>query len=156
MVGIMSFTKVILKEKLSGVGVEADVVKVKAGYARNYLIPKGIAYEATQSNIKHIEGLKKARAKREAEELEGFNKVAKKLDGTNLRLDLEVGESGKAFGAITNIDIHKALENKGYKFDRHCINLDKPIKGTSDTEVEIRLHPQVAVTITVKVNAIVK
>lgn len=152
----MAVTEVILKEKINGVGAEADIVKVKAGYARNYLIPKGIAYEATEGNVEHIEGLKAARAEREAKELAEFKEIAGKLDGTDLTLDLEIGEGGKAFGAITNIDIHKAIEDKGYTLDRHSILLEKPIKRTKDTEVEIKLHPEVSATVTVKVNAITK
>ena len=152
----MAVTQVILKEKIDGVGAEADIVKVKAGYARNYLIPRGIAYEATENNVQHIEGLKAARAEREAKELAEFEALANKLNGTKLTLDLEIGENGKAFGAITNIDIHKALEAKGHNIDRHSIVLDKPIKSTNDTEVEIKLHASVSATITIKVNAIVK
>jgi len=152
----MAVTQVILKEKIDGVGAEADIVKVKAGYARNYLIPRGIAYEATEHNVQYIEGLKEARAEREAKELVEFKELAAKLNGTDLKLDLEVGESGKAFGAITNIDIHKALEEKGFSLDRHAIELEKPIKKTSDTEVEIKLHSEVTATITVKVNPVTK
>lgn len=152
----MAVTQVILKEKIDGVGAEADIVKVKAGYARNYLIPRGIAYEATDNNIQYIEELKAARAEREAAELSEFKDVAKKLNGTDIRLDLEIGEGGKAFGAITNIDIHKALEDKGFNIDRHSIVLEKPIKGTKNTEVEIKLHADVSATITVKVNPITK
>jgi len=152
----MAITQVILKEKVDGVGAEADIVKVKAGYARNFLIPRGIAYEATEHNVQHIEGLKAARAEREAKELEEYKATSAKLNGTDLRLDLEIGENGKAFGAITNIDIHKALEEKGFGIDRHAIVLDKPIKKTTDTEVEIKLHPEVTATITVKVNPVTK
>ena len=151
----MAVTKVILKEKIAGVGAEADIVKVKAGFARNYLIPRGIAYEATEQNVQHIEGLKVARAEREMKELEQFLATAKKLNGTSLTLDLEIGENGKAFGAITNIDIHKALEAKGHELDRHCIVLDKPIKGTNETKVEVKLHPQVSTHVTIKINPIV-
>lgn len=152
----MAITQVILKEKIDGVGAEADIVKVKAGYARNYLIPRGIAHEATEGNVQYIEGLKQARAEREAKELAEFKEVAHKLDATSLTLDLEIGENGKAFGAITNIDIHKTLEKKGFDIDRHSIALEKPIKSTSDTEVEIKLHPEVSATVTIKVNPIVK
>ncbi len=152
----MAVTQVILKEKIDGVGAEADIVKVKAGYARNFLIPRGIAYEATEHNVQYIEGLKAARAEREAKELAEFKDLAGKLNGTSVTLDLEIGEGGKAFGAITNIDIHKALEGKGFSLDRHAIELDKPIKGTSDKEVEIKLHAEVSATITVKVNPVTK
>ncbi len=152
----MAVTQVILKEKLDGVGAEADIVKVKAGFARNYLIPRGIAYEATEHNVQYIEGLKAARAEREAKELEEFKELSAKLNGTNLTLDLEIGENGKAFGAITNIDIHKALEAKGFSLDRHAIVLEKPIKKTSDTEVEVKLHADVVATVTVKVNPVTK
>lgn len=152
----MAVTQVILKEKLDGVGAEADVVKVKAGFARNYLIPRGVAYEATEHNVQYIEGLKAARAEREAAELAEYKEVAAKINGTDLKLDLEIGENGKAFGAITNIDIHKALEAKGFNIDRHAIVLEKPIKKTSDTEVEVKLHADVSANITVKVNPVTK
>lgn len=152
----MAVTEVILREKLDGIGAEADIVKVKAGYARNYLIPKGIAHEATEHNIQYIEELKAARAEREAQELAEYKDVAAKLNGTDIRLDLEIGENDKAFGAITNIDIHKALEAKGFNIDRHAIVLEKPIKKTTDTEVEVKLHSEVTATITVKVNPVTK
>ena len=152
----MAVTEVILKEKVDGVGAEADIVKVKAGFARNFLIPKGIANEATEHNVQHIEGLKAARAEREAAELAEFKEIAAKLNGTDVKLDLEIGENDKAFGAITNIDIHKALEAKGFNIDRHAIVLEKPIKKTTDTEVEVKLHSEVAATITVKVNPVTK
>ncbi len=152
----MALTQVILKEKIDGVGAEADIVKVKAGFARNYLIPRGIAYEATEQNVHHIEGLKAARAEREMKELEQFLATAKKLNSTTLTLDLEIGENGKAFGSITNIDIHKALQAEGHTFERHCIILDKPIKSTNETKVEVKLHPQVATNVTIKVNPVVK
>jgi len=139
----MAVTEVILKEKVDGVGAEADIVKVKAGFARNFLIPKGIAYEATEHNVQHIE-------------LAEFKEIAAKLNGTDIKLDLEIGENDKAFGAITNIDIHKALEAKGFNIDRHAIVLEKPIKKTTDTEVEVKLHSEVAATITVKVNPVTK
>ncbi len=150
----MAVTQVILKEKVDGVGAEADIVKVKAGYARNFLIPRGIAYEATEHNVQYIEGLKAARAEREAKELEEFKAVAAKLDGTSITLDLEIGENDKAFGAITNIDIHKALTDKGYDIDRHSIGLEKPIKSTKSTDVIVSLYPEVTATVTIKVNPV--
>lgn len=152
----MAVTQVILKEKIEGLGAEADIVKVKAGYARNFLIPQGVAYEATEGNVQHIEGLKAARAEREAKELEEFKVLAAKLDNVTLTLDLEIGENGKAFGAITNIDIHKALEAKGHNLDRHAIELDRPIKKLGEQEVEVKLHADVSATITVKTRALEK
>jgi len=137
----MAVTEVILKEKVDGVGAEADIVKVKAGFARNFLIPKGIAYEATEHNVQHIEGLKAARAEREAAELAEFKEIAAKLNGTDVKLDLEIGENDKAFGAITNIDIHKALEAKGFNIDRHAIVLEKPIKKSYLKELMGRVNP---------------
>ena len=97
----MATMEVILATKIEGLGAEADLVTVKAGYGRNYLIPKGLAHEATASNRRFIANLQAARAKREAEELSAAQEVAAKISGLTVDLTLEVGQGGKAFGAIT-------------------------------------------------------
>ncbi len=149
----MANAQVILKEKIEGLGAEADVVKVRAGYARNFLIPQGKAYEASRSNLRHVEALKIARARREAEELVSFQEIATKLSKLKPKFTLSTGQGGKAFGSVTNMDIHKELEAAGIVIDRHAIELDKPVKKSGKTEVTVRLHPQVIATLTITVDA---
>lgn len=149
----MATAQVILREKIEGLGAEADVVKVRAGYARNFLIPQGKAYEATRSNLRHVEKLKAARAQREAEELDAAQALATKLSKLRPKFTLELGQGGKAFGSVTSMDIHKELEAAGVTLDRHAIELEKPIKTSGKHEVVVRIHPQVSATITVNVEA---
>lgn len=147
----MALTEVILREKIDSLGAEADVVKVKAGYARNFLIPSGKAYEATKGNLRQIENLRLSRNKREAEELTEAQALATKISRLKPKFTLDLGKGGKAFGSVTSIDIHKALEEKGITVDRHAILLDKPIKTTGKTAVEVKLHSEVTATLTITV-----
>ncbi|MDB4500711.1 50S ribosomal protein L9 [Akkermansiaceae bacterium] len=149
----MASTNVILREKIQNLGAEADVVKVKAGFARNYLIPQGKAYEATKGNLNQIENLQKSRVAREAEELSEAQALAGKISKLKPKFTLEIGANGKAFGSVTSIDIHKALEDKGHKIDRHAIQLAKPIKTSGKTDVEIKLHADVVTSVTITVEA---
>lgn len=140
----MATTEVILRTKIQNLGAEADVVKVKAGFARNFLVPQGKAYEATEENKKHLQDLAAARAKRETEELAESEKVAAKIKKLKPVFTLETGATGKSFGSVTNMDIHKKLEESGIEIDRHTIKLDKPIKNTGTHEVDIRLHAEIS------------
>jgi large subunit ribosomal protein L9 len=149
----MANAQVILKQKIEGLGAEADVVKVRAGYARNFLIPQGKAYEATKSNLRHVEALKTSRARREAEELVAFQEIASRISKLKPKFTLSTGQGGKAFGSVTSIDIHKELEAAGIIIDRHAIELEKPVKKSGKTEVSIALHPQVTATLTISVDA---
>lgn len=149
----MANAQVILKEKIEGLGAESDVVKVRAGYARNFLIPQGKAYEASKSNLRHVEALKVERSRREAEELVVAQELATKISKLKPKFTLSTGQGGKAFGSVTNIDIHKELEAAGFVIDRHAIELEKPVKKSGKTEVPIRLHPQVLATLTISVDA---
>lgn len=140
----MATVQVILKEKIKNLGSEADVVKVRRGFARNFLVPQGKAYEATKGNLRHVENLKKVRAEREAAELAEAQKTAGKLKKLKLKLTLATGQGGKAFGSITTMDIAKAvLEESGIEIDRHHIQLDKPIKSTGTFEVPVKLHSEI-------------
>jgi large subunit ribosomal protein L9 len=147
----MANAQVILREKIEGLGAEADVVKVRAGFARNFLIPQGKAYEATRSNLRHVENLKSARAKREAVELEEAQALATKVSKLRPKFTLEVGQGGKAFGSVTANDIHKEIEAAGIPLPKHAIELEKPIKTSGKHDVTIRIHPQVTTTVTVNV-----
>lgn len=109
----MANAQVILKEKIEGLGAEADVVKVRAGYARNFLVPQGKAYEATRANLRHVEALKSSRARRETEEIAAFQEIATKISKLKPKFTLSTGQGGKAFGSVTNMDIHKELEAAG-------------------------------------------
>ena len=146
--------KVILATKIEGLGCEADLVTVKAGYGRNYLIPQGLAFEATPANQRFINMLQKKRAEREAAELANFREIADKIAAVTLELTLEAGENGKVFGAITNQQIAEGLAAQGIEIDRHTIDLEKPLKKSGSYEIPAKLHAQV--TATVKVNLVVK
>lgn len=149
----MANAQVILREKIDGLGAEADVVKVRAGYARNFLIPQGKAYEASRGNLRHLEALKTARARREGEEIVAAQELATRISKLKPKFTLSTGQGGKAFGSVTSIDIHKELQAAGIEVDRHGIELEKPVKKSGKTEVSIRLHAQVTATLTINVDA---
>jgi large subunit ribosomal protein L9 len=149
----MATTEVILRTKIDNLGAEADVVKVKAGYARNFLIPQGKAFEATEENLKHTEDLKKARAEREAAEIAEAQEVAAKIKKAKVSFELQVGEGGKAFGSVTSIDIQKKLEEAGITIDRKALQLDSPIKTAGTTKVDVKLAGDTTATLSVEVTA---
>lgn len=150
----MATTQVILKERIKGLGAEADVVKVKRGFARNFLLPEGKAYEATKSNLRHTERLKAVRAEREAAEMAESTKLAAKLKKVKLKLTLATGQGGKSFGAITTMDIAKGLkEQSGLEIDRHNIVLERPIKNTGNFDIEIKLGYDITAEIKLSVTA---
>ena len=141
----MANTQIILKEKIKNLGAEGDVVKVRGGFARNFLVPAGKAFEATTGNLRQMDTLKKVRAEREAKELEDAEKLATKLKRLKLKMSLATGQGGKAFGSITTTDIQKAVleSNAKAELDRHQLVLERPIKATGVFEVPVKLHPQV-------------
>jgi large subunit ribosomal protein L9 len=150
----MATVDVILKEKIEGLGAEADVVKVKRGYARNFLLPQGRAFEATKGNLRHIAQLQENRAKREAEERADAENAATKLKKLRLSTELSIGQGGKAFGSVTTQTIADLINEKSkLEIDRHQIDLDKPIKTTGSFDIPIKLHPDVEASITVRVLA---
>ncbi|MCX6879928.1 MAG: 50S ribosomal protein L9 [Verrucomicrobia bacterium] len=149
----MANAQVILKEKIEGLGMEAEVVKVRAGYARNFLIPQGKAYEASRGNLRHVEALKVSRARRETEELAVAQDLATRIAKFKPKFTLSTGQGGKAFGSVTNMDIHRELEAAGIVIDRHAIELEKPVKKSGKTEVLVRVHPQVTATLVISVDA---
>ena len=150
----MANIQVILKEQIKGLGAEADVVGVKRGFARNYLLPQGKAYEATKGNLRHTERLKAIRAEREATEMAEATKLASKLKKVKLKLSLATGQGGKSFGSITTIDIAKGLqEQSGIEIDRHQIVLERPIKNTGNFDIEIKLGYDITAEIKLSVAA---
>lgn len=150
----MSQTEVILTAHIPNLGAEADVVKVRRGYARNFLIPRGMAHEVTPATLRMTNTLKARRAEREAKELNDANDLAKRLGKLKLAFVLETGESGKAFGAITAKDIADRVKaESGTEIDRHAIVLERPIKETGDFTVDVRLHPEVHAALKLMVNS---
>ena len=153
----MPLTEVILTEKIEHLGAEADVVKVKPGYARNFLIPQRKAIEVTPATMKRINLLKAKRAEREAKELNEAEELARRINKLKISMELETGTTGKAFGSITAADIaERLLKELGAKgaVDRHRIHLDKPIKESGAHEVTIKLHADVVAKLVVNVKAI--
>ena len=152
----MATTEVILTEKIEHLGAEADVVKVRRGYARNFLVPQGKAYEVTPATMKRINMLRTKRAEREANELNEAQDLARRINKLKLTLELETGETGKAFGSITSHDLAERLKRElGPKgdIDRHRIQLEKPIKETGEHEVTIKLHADVTAKLNLNVKA---
>ncbi len=144
--------KVILLEDVKGSGKAGDVVKVSDGYARNLLIPKGLAVEATPQNIKQLEKKKAAEEKKFKEDKARAQEMAEKLLKEGIVIKTKAGENGKIFGSITSKDIADALNALGYDIDKKKILLDAPIKTTGVTEVMIKLFTEV--TGKVKINVV--
>lgn len=150
----MPTTDVILTEKIASLGAEADVVKVKRGYARNFLIPQGKALEVTPATLRRLNQLKSKRAEREAKELNEAEELARRINKLKITLVLETGETGKAFGSVTAKDIADKLKSElGVEIDRHRVELERPIKDTGAHEVTIKLHSEVAATLNVNVKS---
>jgi large subunit ribosomal protein L9 len=140
----MPSTEIILTENVPGLGAEADVVKVRRGYARNYLLPRGKAHEVTPASLRQLDALKAKRAEREARELNEAEELARRIGKARITFALETGETGKAFGSITAQDIVNRLKNEvGVEIDRHKIVLEHPIKDTGEHEVAIKVHHDV-------------
>ncbi len=140
----MPLTELILTDNVPGLGAEADIVKVRRGYARNYLLPHGKAHEVTPSNLRQLENLKKKRAEREARELNEAEDLSRRITKMRVTFTLETGETGKAFGSITAQDIVNRIKNEvGADIDRHKIVLEHPIKTTGEHSVAIKLHHDV-------------
>jgi large subunit ribosomal protein L9 len=150
----MSVTEVILKENVPGLGAEADVVKVRRGFARNFLVPQGKAFEVTPANLKRLNQLKSKRAEREARELNEAEELARKINKVKLDFILETGETGKAFGSVTAKDIEDKLKAEtDIEVDRHRIRIERPIKETGEMEVPIQLHGDVTATLKIEIKA---
>lgn len=144
--------KVILKSDVNGTGKAGEIVKVSDGFARNMLIPKGLAEEATQANIKRYEKEREAQRKRLAETRMDAEKQKGKLDNKSLLIETTAGDEGKLFGSITSMDIAKKVEEiYGIAVDKKKIDLDQPIKRTGSYRVDIRLFTDVKATLVVKV-----
>ncbi|MDO4869123.1 MAG: 50S ribosomal protein L9 [Bacillota bacterium] len=143
---------VILTKDVKGTGKAGDVVKVSDGYARNQLIPKGFAKEATEGNVRSLEKQKAIAAKKHAEQKAAAEEQAAKLEKVTLVVASKGGENGKLFGSITSKDIAEALESQeGIKVDKKKIDMAGPIKQAGMTEVTVKLFPEVSAKMKVNV-----
>ena len=144
--------KVILLERVEGKGGLGDVVTVKDGYARNFLLPRAKALRANAANLKVFEGQRAEIEARNAKAKEAAGGAGEKLDGTVYVLIRQAGESGQLYGSVAGRDVADAVnEAGGVKVDRSMVSLDKPIKTLGMHEVKIRLHPEVTVTVTLNI-----
>jgi large subunit ribosomal protein L9 len=145
--------KVILKENLENLGQIGDIVKVAPGYARNYLLPKGFAIEATEKNAKALEHAKRQLAYKKNKALEAAKLLVAKLEALTINLTHQAGEEGKLFGSVTNMEIAAFLKTNGLEIDRKKIVLAEPIKQLGNYSVPVKIHPEVAATLKVTVSA---
>ena len=141
----MANSEILLVKPVENLGGEGDQVKVRAGYARNYLLPRGIAVPLTGANRKQVEALKKRRAARESNELTGAQELAKKLEKTSMAFAVKTGEGGRMFGAITHTDIHDKLTAAGFTLDKRRVLLHTPVKTLGQHTVKVKLHADVTV-----------
>ena len=142
---------VVLKEDIENLGHMGEVVKVKDGYARNYLLPRGLVVLANKKNLKGLEHEQRMIAQRREHLTKEAQGISERLSQVSLQFAVKVGEEGRLFGSVTNMDIEKALKEKGIEVERRRIVLEDPIKQVGDYEVPIRLRPEVMPTIKVRV-----
>jgi len=145
--------EIILKEDVPNVGHTGDIVKVKPGFARNYLFPRGLAIVADRRSIGEIEHQKRILAEKRERERRASNSVAEGLNQARLTIKARAGEGGKLFGSVTNSDVEKGLAEKGFNVDRRRIRLDEPIKTLGEHRVVVRLAAGVDATVTVIVES---
>ena len=147
----MGHKQVLLREDIVDLGARGEIVRVKAGYARNYLLPRKLAVEATTSNVKQIESERAALVKREAKERATADAQAEQLRNLTLKFERKVGEAGILYGSVTSMDVAHALKEQGYEIDRRRIVLREPFKRFGNYMVPVRLHRDVTVELPVSV-----
>ena len=135
--------EIILRQAVENLGTTGDVVKVKSGYARNYLLPHGLAYEATPGNLKRIQQERDRLEAAENERRGTAQSLAERLEQVSLTFSARVGEEGKLFGSVTAADIAQQLEAQGFHFEKRQIDLHEPIKALGVYRVPVRLHADV-------------
>ncbi len=144
--------EVILLKDMENLGKVGDIVRVKDGYARNYLIPAGIALPATKSNIRRVQNELQSLRKKAERQLQRYKELAEKLNATRVTIEHEAGEEGKLFGSVTTSQIEKALHQAGFEdVEKKQIVLEKPIRETGTYEVRIHLFKDIEATVTVDV-----
>jgi large subunit ribosomal protein L9 len=145
----MATTNVLLREDIENLGGRGEVVKVRAGYARNYLLPRGLALLATKGNVKQVDAEKNALLKKTATEKATADLQAEQMKDISLTFERKAGDEGTLFGSVTSMDIAEALKAKGYEIDRKKITLKEPIKITGEYTVPVTLHREVTLEVPV-------
>jgi len=147
----MAHTKVLLREDVDDLGARGEIVRVRAGYARNYLLPRNLAVQATAGNVKGIEAERAALLKKEAKERSTAEAQSQQMGSLVLEFKRKAGEQGALYGSVTSMDIAESLQERGYEIDRHRIHLREPLKRLGDFTVPVRLHREVTIDLQVKV-----
>jgi large subunit ribosomal protein L9 len=145
--------EVILKEDIANLGKMGEVVRVREGYVRNYLLPKGLVVAANPKNLKAVEHNKRVVAAQKERALKQTQSLADRVAATSLTIRVRAGEEGKLFGSVTNIQIEKALKTVGLNIDRRKIGLEQPIKALGEYEVPVRLAADVVPALKISVVA---
>ena len=146
--------KLILTAAVDNLGLAGDIVEVKDGYGRNYLVPRGYAIKWTKGGEKQIEGIKRSRDAREIRNLDHAQEVRAQIEGLTIQLDVRAGESGKLFGAVTPADVASAIKKSGGPLvDKRSIEIAKPIKTTGKHTVGVKLHDAVTAHVALAVTA---
>lgn len=135
--------KVILIQDVKALGKKGDIKEVAEGYARNFLIPRGLVVEASGGHLKEHQSQEKRQEAKVAKALTAAENLAKKIDGLNLEVVAKVGEGGRLFGSVTSADVAKALKEKGFDIDKRKIELGEAIKSLGTYSVRVKLHPNV-------------
>ena len=150
----MSRTKVVLRDDVDNLGKKGDVVEVAAGYARNYLVPRGLALQAHRGAQKQADAMRRNREARDAREREAAQALAAQFEGRTIAIKARAGGEGKLFGSVTSVDIAEAvLTQTGAEIDRRKIDLDEPLKELGGVDLQVRLHPEVVANLHVEVEA---
>jgi large subunit ribosomal protein L9 len=134
---------IILLDHIEKVGAKHDVVKVKDGYGRNYLIPQGLAIVANKPNLARLDGLKKQAAKKEGALVAALQEIAAKLNGVTLQLTAKAGDTGRLFGSVTSQHVSKALADMGIEADKRIIEMPEEVKELGSYKAIIKFHPEV-------------
>lgn len=145
--------KVILLQDVKGQGKKGEIKDVAEGYARNYLLPRGLAVEASGGHLKQHKQQEELAAGKKAKVLAAAQAVAAKMDGLNVEIQARVGEGGRLFGSVTSADIASALKKRGFTVDKRKIELMEPIKSLGTFPVRVKLHPDVEVRLEVLVRS---
>jgi len=146
--------RVVLRDDVENVGRKGDLVEVADGYARNFLVPRGLALKATKGVVEQAEAMRRNRQAKEDRDRESATELSGRLTGQRIEIGARAGEGGRLFGSVTAADIAEAIQAQaGIEVDRHKLGLGEPLKELGPAEVTLKLHPEVEVTLTVDVVA---
>ncbi len=146
--------KIVLRADVDHLGRKGDLLEVADGYARNFLVPRGLAMKATRGVVTQADAMRRNRGARDARDREAAEELASRLAATPVRIEARAGEGGKLFGSVTNADVADAFRNQaGIELDRRSIELTEPLKELGVAQVPVRLHPDVTAALQVEVVA---